>query len=446
MDVLNFISWIKRKDYRDTVPANAITVVGVPDNTRDDKFLSVVVPITAFGSIVPLATTTTPGTIIVGSGLTINSLGVLSATYSYTLPTASPSVLGGVKVGSGLSIDGSGVLSATYSYTLPTASPTVLGGIKIGTGLSINGSGVLSTIPTPTYDEVIEFNQLTPTSPGVIFTPNTPAVTNVLYVSTVDTSIWIWNGTSYQTVTVANNTEWNFLGTSIDAGSNKTFPISRDEAIHTLYADSYFYEVRAGRGGGNQISNTILGNGAGAVNTTGTFNSFIGYNSGSLNTIGESNAFFGYTSGEKNTSGINNTFIGDRTGQNNTAGSYNTFIGTRSGFNSSIGSNNTFIGDISGEYLSDGLTPLTLSNNSVFIGANTQALANNQTNQIVIGYNATGKGSNTVQLGNTSITRTYLQGDLTVSNATAVTTAAVTQTKHFPIVINGVTYKLLLAD
>jgi hypothetical protein len=47
MDVLNFISWIKRKDYRAIVPANAVTVVGVPDPTRDDKYLSIVVPVSS---------------------------------------------------------------------------------------------------------------------------------------------------------------------------------------------------------------------------------------------------------------------------------------------------------------------------------------------------------------------------------------------------------------
>ncbi len=60
MDVLNFISWIKRKDYRETMPANALTVVGVPDPTRDDKYLSIVVPVS---SLVTGAT----GTFIAGT-------------------------------------------------------------------------------------------------------------------------------------------------------------------------------------------------------------------------------------------------------------------------------------------------------------------------------------------------------------------------------------------
>lgn len=67
---------------------------------------------------------------------------------AYTLPKASATVLGGVKVGSNLSIDSSGKLSATaQGYTLPTATATVLGGVKIGTGISI-ADGVISVDTT----------------------------------------------------------------------------------------------------------------------------------------------------------------------------------------------------------------------------------------------------------------------------------------------------------
>jgi hypothetical protein len=70
----------------------------------------------------------------------------------YSLPTASTTVLGGIKVGSNLSIDGNGVLSAGNSYTLPIASATVLGGIKVGTNLSIDVNGVLSSTDTNTWN------------------------------------------------------------------------------------------------------------------------------------------------------------------------------------------------------------------------------------------------------------------------------------------------------
>lgn len=61
----------------------------------------------------------------------------------YTLPVATASVLGGVKIGSGISIDGSGVISASSGYTLPTATNSVLGGVKIGSGVTIT-DGVIS--------------------------------------------------------------------------------------------------------------------------------------------------------------------------------------------------------------------------------------------------------------------------------------------------------------
>lgn len=62
---------------------------------------------------------------------------------AYTLPTASATVLGGIKIGSGLSIDGAGVVTAASSYTLPNATTTALGGVIVGTGLSVS-SGTLS--------------------------------------------------------------------------------------------------------------------------------------------------------------------------------------------------------------------------------------------------------------------------------------------------------------
>ena len=95
--------------------------------------------------VLPTASDSTLGGIKVGSRLSIDNNGVLSADdQSYSLPTASDQVLGGVKVGSRLSIDNNGVLSAQdQSYTLPTASDSTLGGIKVGSGLNI-ADGILS--------------------------------------------------------------------------------------------------------------------------------------------------------------------------------------------------------------------------------------------------------------------------------------------------------------
>lgn len=96
---------------------------------------------------------------------------------SYTLPTASSSTLGGVKIGSGLTINNNGVVSADVTastlsayakttdlsavaksgsyndlsnkptipaaYTLPNATSSTLGGVKIGSNISVS-SGTIS--------------------------------------------------------------------------------------------------------------------------------------------------------------------------------------------------------------------------------------------------------------------------------------------------------------
>jgi hypothetical protein len=48
MDILNFISWIKAGKYSPTMPADAITVVGVPNPTRGDAYLPVTVSVSSF--------------------------------------------------------------------------------------------------------------------------------------------------------------------------------------------------------------------------------------------------------------------------------------------------------------------------------------------------------------------------------------------------------------
>lgn len=112
-----------------------------------------------------------------GSGNVAISVSGGNGGGNYTLPTASDSTLGGVKVGSGLTINTSGVLSADVTastlsayakttdlsavaksgsyndltnkptipsaYTLPAASSSVMGGVKVGNNISVT-SGTIS--------------------------------------------------------------------------------------------------------------------------------------------------------------------------------------------------------------------------------------------------------------------------------------------------------------
>ena len=96
---------------------------------------------------VTTATTSTLGSIIVGSNLSITSEGVLSATGAgfYSLPTATANVLGGVKIGSGVTVSGDGTISVpSNTYVLPVATDTILGGVRIGSGINVNANGVIS--------------------------------------------------------------------------------------------------------------------------------------------------------------------------------------------------------------------------------------------------------------------------------------------------------------
>ena len=77
------------------------------------------------------------------------------------------------------------------------------------------------------------FDKATPTTGGVVFDPNTPAASDTLYVSSTNSSTWIYQDGDYITYTapVVNNTEWYITGTTIDAGSNKTASIERTGAV-----------------------------------------------------------------------------------------------------------------------------------------------------------------------------------------------------------------------
>jgi hypothetical protein len=131
--------------------------------------------------ILPIYTLSGLGGVPTTRTLTINGTSLdLSADRSwtittYTLPIATGTVLGGIKIGSGLSIDAGGVVSAAGTYSLPIASATVLGGIKVGNNLSIDVNGVLSSTDTNTT-----YVNFTRTVAGLV--PNPGAATTNRYL------------------------------------------------------------------------------------------------------------------------------------------------------------------------------------------------------------------------------------------------------------------------
>ncbi len=80
-------------------------------------------------------------------------------------------------------------------------------------------------------DATVNFSTANPNSGSPAFTPNTPASSNYIYVSSIDNSQWTWNGTTYVTYAPPASTPWNLAGSSNDAGSNKTTAIARTGKI-----------------------------------------------------------------------------------------------------------------------------------------------------------------------------------------------------------------------
>lgn len=149
----------------DTIPEATTTTAGLMSSSDKSKLDGVAT--NANNYVLPTASDTTLGGVKVGDGLSISdgvvstntipdattsTSGLMSATDKtklnglspYTLPAATTSALGGVIVGTGLSVDGAGKISAN-AYTLPTADSNTLGGVKIGQGISVAADGTIST-------------------------------------------------------------------------------------------------------------------------------------------------------------------------------------------------------------------------------------------------------------------------------------------------------------
>jgi hypothetical protein len=227
--------------------------------------------------------------------------------------------------------------------------------------------------------------------------------------------------------------------------------------------DSYFNNVRIGKGNSGVATNTVVGSLALNMNSTGQSNTAVGASALSLNTSGSSNTALGASTLAVNTTGGGNTGVGSRALYNNTTGTANTALGTNSlqfntsgGWNAAFGlnshyynttgtknaaiaalslyyntsgSNNVALGYGAGRFHANGSTQLTDPENSIYIGAESKAKDNNDSNSIVIGYNSVGEGPNTTVIGNSSTIKTHLYGQVeassfTVNNIPVMTTSA----------------------
>lgn len=99
------------------------------------------------------------------------------------------------------------------------------------------GFGIFkSQVANVTPSDIVFFDTTDPSTGGTVFDPNTPTTTDTLYVSSVDGSTWIWDGSSYVSYTAPTtaSTPFYLFNTTIDAGGNKTASISRNGSISVI--------------------------------------------------------------------------------------------------------------------------------------------------------------------------------------------------------------------
>ncbi len=339
------------KDYVDTRVASA----GVSDGSITN------VKLANSTTILGSTTMTLGGTVSSVTGLTsleaTNLTGTLSGTATALATGRTISTTGDVTYTSG-AFDGTS--NVTGSATLTNTTVTA------------GNYGSSTAIPTFTVDSK---GRLTAASTVGI----TAGVSTLAYSSTGASNGGTISGTTLTlTAADASNPGLISTGTQTIAGA-KTFTNTA-----TFNTDISVNGLTVGRGAGAVASNAAFGATALNANTSGNFNVAVGSEALQRNTGGSVNVALGAATIDYLTSGNNNTAVGG-------------FAGRNYGPNGGATGNNTTM------------------NNGILLGYDARPLASGGTDEVVIGMRAIGHGSNTVTLGNSSNTKTFLTGDLSLT-------------------------------
>jgi hypothetical protein len=116
---------------------------------------------------------------------------------------------------------------ATGLLVYNTTAGTLTATTNVTPGLYYYDGSKWQRIINQQPDATVSFNTSNPTTGGTTFTPNTPASTDYIYVSSVDNSQWTYNGTTYVTYTPPASTAWYSENSTADAGSNKSSGVYR---------------------------------------------------------------------------------------------------------------------------------------------------------------------------------------------------------------------------
>jgi len=165
-------------------------------------------------------------------------------------------------------------------------------------------------------------------------------------------------------------------------------------------------------------ANTAIGNTALNVNTTGMYNTAVGAGALFNNTNGGTNTAIGVGALSSNSSGTANTAVGDDALSANTTGQNNTATGTQALVNNSLGTGNTANGYFALEGNTTGSNNLALGifaleanatgNNNIAIGNQAASLVHAGSNNIHIGNKGVTTENNTIRIGTTGVQTSFL--------------------------------------
>lgn len=120
-------------------------------------------------------------------------------------------------------------------------------------------------INSQTDQTIVFFSTSNPNSGSPTFMPNQPQDADVVYTSSVNNSLWIWNGTAYVTYVAPTTTPFNLAGTSNDAGGNKTSAITRTGSV-AINVPTPITPLHVGGAITQQVLSSVLkSNGSGTI-------------------------------------------------------------------------------------------------------------------------------------------------------------------------------------
>ncbi|MCB9072695.1 MAG: tail fiber domain-containing protein [Bdellovibrionaceae bacterium] len=303
-------------------------------------------------------------------------------------------------------MDASGASSNVNANTGSAAAPSISFVSEGDTGFynsNLNAVGV-SSGGTQTF----EFNSTGLESPNasgplVATSAGSASAPNYSFSGDSDTG-WFSPGAN-ALAAATGGSEKVRIDSSGNVGIGTTNPLYKLDVA----GDAQINGILVGRGLGNSISNTIIGDVSTTFisNTTGYSNVALGYQSLQNNTTGYYNTGLGRATLNANSTGIDNTAVGTSALQSNTIGSRSTAVGFRSLFINTTGDFNTSMGAFAGAATTTGSynidlgynnTGATTGSSNIIIG-NQAALADptatGQLNigNILFGTGVTGAGS-----------------------------------------------------